>query len=140
MNFGEKVKALRKGAHMSQAELGSILGVSTRTIQSYEKGQSYPKQRSIYAKLSELFNVDQNYLLTESEAFIALAEEQYGSRGKKQAQELIEDLTGLFAGGELEEEDMDALMYAVQKAYVDAKEANKKFTPKKYRISGQKKD
>lgn len=140
MNFGEKVKALRKEARLSQAELGAILGVSTRTIQSYEKGQSYPKQRSIYAKLSELFHVEQNYLLTESEAFIASANEQYGSRGKKQAQELLEDLTGLFAGGEMDEEEMDALMYAVQKAYVQAKEANKKFTPKKHRASEQKND
>ena len=30
------------------------------------------------------------------------------------------------------EEDMDALMLAVQQAYVDAKKKNKKYTPKKY--------
>ncbi len=30
------------------------------------------------------------------------------------------------------EEDMDALMFAVQQAYVDAKRENKKYTPKKY--------
>ncbi len=140
MNFGEKVKALRTGAHMSQAKLASILGVSTRTVQSYEKGESYPKYRSIYAKLAEVFEVDQNYLLTESESFITAANEQYGSRGKREAAELIEDLTGLFAGGELDEEDMDAIMYAVQKAYIHAKEANKKFAPKKYLHDDQKKN
>ena len=140
MNFGEKVKMLRKGAHMSQAELARELGVSTRTVQSYEKGQSYPKQRSIYAKMSSIFGVEQNYLLTETEAFVASATEQYGSRGKKDAQELIEELTGLFAGGEMADEDLDALMYAVQKAYVEAKEANKKFTPKKYLNTGRKND
>ena len=99
MNFGEKVKMLRKRAHMSQATLASELGVSTRTVQSYEKGQSYPKQRSIYAKLAALFNVEQNYLLTESEAFAVSAGEQYGSRGKREAKALLAELTGLFAGG-----------------------------------------
>ena len=131
MNFGEKVKMLRKRAHMSQATLASELGVSTRTVQSYEKGQSYPKQRSIYAKLAALFNVEQNYLLTESEAFAVSAGEQYGSRGKREAKALLAELTGLFAGGELAEEDMDSMMYEVQKAYIEAKEANKRFTPKK---------
>ena len=131
MNFGEKVKLLRKRAHMSQAALAAELGVSTRTVQSYEKGQSYPKQRSIYAKLAALFNVEQNYLLTESEAFAVSANEQYGSRGKREAKELLAELTGLFAGGEMSEEDMDALMYEVQKAYIEAKEANKRFSPKK---------
>ena len=140
MNFGEKVKMLRTEAHMSQAELASELGVSTRTIQSYEKGQSYPKQRSIYAKLASLFNVEQNYLLTESEAFVASANEQYGSRGKRDAQELLKEQTGLFAGGEMAEEDMDSLMYEVQKAYIEAKEANKRFTPKKHLNNGQKND
>ena len=116
---------------MSQAALAAELGVSTRTVQSYEKGQSYPKQRSIYAKLAVLFNVEQNYLLTESEAFAVSAYEQYGSRGKREAKELLAELTGLFAGGEMSEEDMDALMYEVQKAYIEAKEANKRFSPKK---------
>ena len=131
MNFGEKVKLLRKRAHMSQAALAAELGVSTRTVQSYEKGQSYPKQRAIYAKLAALFNVEQNYLLTESEAFAVSANEQYGSRGKREAKELLVELTGLFAGGEMSEEDMDALMYEVQKAYIEAKEANRRFSPKK---------
>ena len=131
MNFGEKVKLLRKRAHMSQAALAAELGVSTRTVQSYEKGQSYPKQRSIYAKLAALFNVEQNYLLTESEAFAVSANEQYGSRGNREAKELLAELTGLFAGGEMSEEDMDALMYEVQKAYIEAKEANRRFSSKK---------
>ena len=116
---------------MSQAALAAELGVSTRTVQSYEKGQSYPKQRSIYAKLAALFDVEQNYLLTESEAFAVSANEQYGSRGKREAKELLAELTGLFAGGEMSEEDMDALMYEMQKAYIEAKEANKRFSPKK---------
>ena len=71
---------------------------------------------------------DNNYLLSEDEAFIASAEEKYGSRGAKQARELMEEVTGLFAGGEMAEEDMDVMMRAIQEAYWIAKE-NKKNTP-----------
>ena len=58
--------------------------------------------------------------------------EQYGYRGRKGAEALVGELTGLFSGGELAEEDMDELMLAIQKAYVIAKENNRKYTPKKY--------
>ena len=86
----------------------------------------------MYAKLAETLGVPVNYILSEDDAFILDAEEQFGYRGKKGAQQLTREITGLFAGGELAEEDMDALMFAVQQAYVEAKTKNKKYTPKKY--------
>ena len=93
----------------------------------------YPKKREIYSKLAELLDVDINYLLTEDEEFTMQAHEKYGARGAKQAQELVNQLGGMFAGGELSEQDMDAVMLSMQKLYWDAKEENKKYTPKKYR-------
>ena len=41
------------------------------------------------------------------------------------------EVTGLFAGGEMAEEDMDIMMKAIQDAYWIAKDKNKKFAPKK---------
>ena len=46
---------------------------------------------------------------------------------------LVDELTGLFSGGQMAEEDMDELMLAIQKAYIIAKEDSRKYTPKKYR-------
>jgi hypothetical protein len=40
---------------------------------------------------------------------------------------------GIFAGGNIADEDLDVMMRALQDAYWIAKEKNKKFTPKKYR-------
>jgi len=37
----------------------------------------------------------------------------------------------LFAGGEMAEEDMDAFMFVVQQAYLDAKMKNRKYAPGK---------
>lgn len=132
MKFGEKLKALRKEHDFSQIELAKKVGVTYKSIASYEKGTSYPRNRDVYKKLSEIFDVDINYLLTEDEDFIVQAKEKYGSKGAKQAQELVAELSGLFAGGDIEEEDMDALANAVQQAYWIAKLKNKKYTPKKY--------
>jgi hypothetical protein len=51
----------------------------------------------------------------------------YGARGKKQAEALMADVTGLFAGGDMADEDLDEFMKQVQAAYWTAKEKNKKY-------------
>lgn len=133
MKFGEKLKNLRKEKGLNQTVLANEIGVSLRTVISYETGKSYPQKREIYSKLANFFNVDNNYLLTEDEEFIANAEEKYGNRAAKQAAELVAEIGGLFAGGDLSEADKDAVMRSLQQAYWDAKEDNMKYTPKKYR-------
>lgn len=78
-----------------------------------------------------------NYLLTEDEEFVVQASEQYGSRGMKQAKDLIEGMSGLFAGGTLSEQDKDAVMKALQDIYWESKARNVvKYTPKKYKKTG----
>ena len=57
----------------------------------------------------------------------------YGLHGKKQAEQILKQAQGLFAGGELDEEDRDAFFRAMTDIYFDAKERAKKYTPKKYR-------
>jgi hypothetical protein len=52
---------------------------------------------------------------------------------KKDAQKLVDELGGLFAGGELNEEDKDKVFRAITEMYWKAKDNNKKYTPKKYR-------
>ena len=129
MKFGEIRRDLRKGKDMTQTDLAKEIGVSLRTIISYENSNSYPKKREVYSKLATLFNVDINYLLTEDEEFITKAKTKYGNRGARQAEDLVAEIGGLFAGGELSEADKDAVMRSLQQAYWDAKEENKKYTP-----------
>ena len=75
----------------------------------------------IKAELAKALDVNVNYLLTQENEFILGAGEQYGYRGRKGAQALAGELTGLFSGGDLAEEDMDELMLAIQKAYAPQK-------------------
>ena len=132
MKFHEKLKTLRKENELSQERLAKMAKISKRSLILYEQGTNYPRDRDVYNRLAECLGVDTNYLMTEDEEFILDARKKYGYRGAKQAQELVEELTGLFAGGELEEEDMDILANAIQEAYWIAKLNNKKYTPNKY--------
>ena len=132
MTFGEKVKQERNRLNLTQDELAGRMGVTRRVITSYETDKSRPRGTEGYKKLAEALEVNINYLLSEDDAFLAEVSGKDGSRGAKQAQELVSEVSGLFAGGEMAEEDMDEMMEAIQKAYWIAKKNNKKFTPKKY--------
>ena len=99
MTFGEKFKAEREKRKLTQQEVADALGINRRMITRYENGISFPRTKDAYRKIAEYFKVDVNYLLTEDEEFVVQASEQYGSRGMKQAKDLIEGMSGLFAGG-----------------------------------------
>ena len=52
------------------------------------------------------------------------------------AQDLIDGMSGLFAGGTLSEQDKDAVMKALQDIYWESKARNvEKYTPKKYKAT-----
>lgn len=133
MKFGEKLKSLRLQQGKSQQACADAAGVSRRMYISYETEGRYPRNREVYSRLARFLGVETNYLLTEDEEFVSQAAEQYGSRGRRQAEALVSELSGLFAGGELSDNDKDAVMIALQKVYFDCKADNKKYTPKKYR-------
>lgn len=135
MKFGEKLRKLRTEKSMTQDEVSKAIGVSRRTYVSYEQDGRYPRKREIYGKLADVFKCNINYLMTEGEEFVTSAAEQYGSRGKRQAEELVEELSGMFAGGDLSEADKDSVFMALQRAYVLCKEDNKKYTRKDYQSS-----
>ena len=132
MTFGEKIRNLRKSKNMNQTQLANSIGVSLRTIRGWGAQGRYPKQHDLYQKLADTLGCDVSYLMTEEESFITEAAEQYGSRGARQAQQILEQAAAMFAGGELTDEDKTAFMDEIQTLYLDSKKRAKKFTPKKY--------
>lgn len=135
MTFAEKFKAEREKKELTQQQVADGLGINRRMITRYENGISLPRTRDAYKKIADFFGVDVNYLLTEDEDFFVQAAEQYGTRGKKQAQDLVDGISSLFAGGTLSEQDKDAVMKALQDIYWDSKARNvEKYTPKKYKL------
>lgn len=127
MLFGQKLKQLRLDAGLTQANLAAELGVTKRTLINYETGKCYPKKTDIYAKIASLFGVTTDYLLTDEDNFIIDASDHGGTYAMNQARTLVGEVSGLFAGGALDEEDKDAVMQAIMDAYWDAKKTNQKY-------------
>lgn len=132
MKFNERLRELREKNNLTQEQLAKKSGISSRMIQRYEYGTSRPRLDAA-EKIAKALCVTTDELLGNADMLVAQASEKYGARGAKQAQQLTEEVTGLFAGGEMADEDMDIMMKAIQDAYWIAKEKNKKYTPKKYR-------
>lgn len=133
MLFKERLKEKRHEANLTQAELAKKAGVSTRTIQNYELGSRKPYQIEVVQKIADALSITTEYLLGSSGIMVAEAHEKGGSKAARDIDELVSEVTGMFAGGSLSEEALEGAMKALNDAYWIAKEKNKKYTPKKYR-------
>ena len=127
MRFGEKLRKLRSEQGLTQGELAEKAGLGKNTINNYEKGRTYPQDRSVYQTLASILGVPVDALRNENDDFIAEAQARYGYRGRKQAEALADELGVLFAGGEMSDEDLDAVIHTLQDYYWKAKEDNKKY-------------
>lgn len=67
--------------------------------------------------------------LVNSESYIILHEKS-GAKAAKDIEELVSEVTGMFAGGELSEDAIEGAYKALTDAYWIAKENNKKYAPK----------
>jgi transcriptional regulator with XRE-family HTH domain len=131
MSFGKKLRKLREEKNLTQEELANMVGVSLKTISRYEAGQSKPRYRKIYDNLAKALDTSHDYLVTDEENFVLNAREKFGPSGAKDAEEMVQGVIGLMAGGEIPEEDKKAILDAIQEAYYIAKVENKKYSPKK---------
>ena len=57
MEIGERIRTARIGMGMSQAELGTMLGVQRSAISKWEKGHVVNIKRSTLMKLSKVLNI-----------------------------------------------------------------------------------
>lgn len=68
MQFGDKLKALRKEKRMTQEEVAQAIGISRRAYMSYEQQNVRPRNREIYTRLAKLLDCDVNYLFVDDDA------------------------------------------------------------------------
>lgn len=131
--FKDRLKGKRLEAGLTQVELAGKAGVTTRTIQNYELGNRKPANMEVIQRIADALNTTTEYLLGSSGAYVVEAQERGGAKAARDIEELVSEVTGLFAGGELSEEAIEGAMKALNDAYWMAKEKNRKYTPKKYR-------
>ena len=133
MGFKERLKDKRLEAGLTQAELAKKASVTTRTIQNYEMGTRRPSNMKVVGDLATALGTTVDYLMTNADVFVVEAKEEGGSKAARDIDELVSEVTGLFAGGQLSEDALEGAMRALNDAYWMAKEKNKKYAPKKYR-------
>lgn len=131
MTFSERLKEKRGVAGLTQAQLAEIAGVSTRTIQNYELGTRKPVHMEVVQKLADSLSTTTEYLLGSTGIYVAKAHERGGAKAARDIDELVSEVSGMFAGGSLSDEAIDGAMKALNDAYWIAKERNRKYAPKK---------
>ncbi len=134
MDFAQKLKDLRTEKDLTQEELAKKSGISLKTISRYELGETLPRTKKYYENLATALDVNKDYFFSQDTNFILNIREQFGYKRAKDAEELVNGMIGLMAGGELAEEDKTTILNAMQEAFYMAKMENKKYTPKKYRL------
>ena len=131
MTFGEKLKKARLALNYSQSEVAELSGISERSLYTYEQTGTMPRSGNI-RKLAEVLNVSVGYLMDEDETdtkkdidhdiFIANAKNEYGSKGAKEATDILTRASALFAGGELDDSAKDLFFQSLMEVYLESKE------------------
>ncbi len=62
MNFGDRLKELRKGQKLTQRQLGERLGVAKSVVSYYESGDRFPSY-DVLIKIAHTFHTTTDYLL-----------------------------------------------------------------------------
>ena len=62
----ERIRKLRVDAHLTQQELGAVLGVAKNTISQYETGRNAPND-DIKIAMANYFNVSMDYLMGKTD-------------------------------------------------------------------------
>lgn len=65
MTLGEKIKACRQQAGMSQEKVAELLGISRQAVTKWETNKSAPSTDNLF-KLAEIFGTTVDLLLPES--------------------------------------------------------------------------
>ena len=133
MSFKERLKDQRLSAGLTQVDLAERAKVTSRTIQNYELGTRAPKNIEIVQRLATALGCPVEQLLESREMYVVEAQQKGGVKAARDIEELVQEVTGLFAGGQLDEESLEGAMRALNDAYWLAKEKNKKYAPKRYR-------
>lgn len=123
MDFGEKIRLKRTELKMSQGSLAEAAGLSLRSIQNYESGQRHPANISIVKDIANILGTSYEYLLDDTSQYVIDAAERGGNQAALDIDRLLSDIHGLFAGGELSQNDKDKVMKAINEIYWESKES-----------------
>ena len=126
--FIERLKQLRAEKNISQAALANVMGVSQQAVAKWEADKATPDPSAI-SKLADYFGVTSDYLLGRTDTPRPVnpsTNKSASARETRQLEKLLE-MDGLtFKGAPLSEDDKNKIKAALEIAFWDAKEKNKR--------------
>lgn len=149
MSIGKNIKYQRERNNLTQAGLAELLGVSNKTISSWEIDRTEPKIgmvekicEALHCKKTDIVGSDLQTLpdkLTDSADWQPKLTEKDERDIARQLEKTLADLESsqtalMFSGEPLDEETRELLKISLENSIRVAKiAAKKKYTPKKYR-------
>ena len=121
MHFNEKLRLARLSKHLTQTQLAELTNLTLRTIQNYELGYRMPKKRSTYKSLASALGISEEVLTDPSATFFLRPTEHYKNIGPGQAMIIVDELKTMWSSDEMDENEMDSVMQALQEAYWESK-------------------
>lgn len=132
MAFSENIRELRKYRNLTQKDVADAIGVTVRTWQNYEMGVCMPRTENTVRCIADFFKVKISDLLAPEDYYIINAAEHGGDKAARELRTVLSELTALYSGGRLSEEDKELVIKALNEVYWDSKEkASKKYGHKK---------
>ncbi len=120
-NIGQNIKSLRVAAHMTQAELAELLGVSQRTLCRYELSEREPDAKFVLS-VCKLFKVSCDSLMDSKDMLLYDSIDKSDACRAKKALDSARKLSMLYSSGALDEKTLDRTFLEVSLAYAKAKE------------------
>lgn len=112
--IGNRIKDLRKEKHLSQSELGKIIGVSQTTVTAWETGRAEPASAYL-SKLADYFDVSTDYLLGRKKSKNFNEEQETKDLKKFLEDNLDNGMT--FGDGKVTQEDREKLEIALTQIF-----------------------
>lgn len=91
MIIGERIKLARKEKHLSQQELGDLLGVTKVSICGYEKGVRIPTMEN-FVQLLDILELTPDYLLGRDVNVVSESEEHYNVKMANEDIKILQEI------------------------------------------------
>lgn len=135
MSIGDNIKRLRESRNLKQSDLADMLGISDKTISSWEIGRTEPKMGMVEkisialdCKKTDIIGISDRELTSKDEKDIVKRLESALSDLENQQEALM------FSGKPLDDNTRELLKASLENSIRIAKiNAKEKYTPKKYK-------
>ena len=122
MTFGEKVRAERQKAGLSQTALGKAVGASLRTVRGWEIEGRYPNGTDTYEKLARVLGCEIDYLMSNDEyrALEATKSNAHTSKAR-QAKAVLNEAKRVFASDIISQKEKLSFLQDIQSIFLKSK-------------------